>query len=252
MSFSNNEEYSLCWHYLSSTGCRNSNCRWRHQNIADRFCQEYVHQTRGNEISHYKDPRKALGVPFYQIKQHQDGGVKDQYVLENNQKMDIKDGFEKSIQFGKNLGYWQEYDHINSSPMSIMSPGASDSEGDMVKNDVLDVGKFQQQNSFGFADLYGEVLDVGEFQQRNSFGYADLYGEVKTPRRRMKREWQSDKDLTSSLSPFAKAFVPRKSMMSKDGIRTGLNKKMLDNLSVNTIQQRGNLSCLTENDEVFE
>jgi len=246
MSFSDNEEYSLCWHYLSSTGCRNSNCRWRHQNLADRFCQEYVYRTRDNEISHYRDSRKTLGAPFYQIKQHQDGKVEDQYVLQNNQDMDKKDGFKKSIQFRKKLGYWQESDHTFSSPMSIlspssapnsisttmlMSPGASDSEGDMVKSDVLDVGKFQKRNSCGFADLYGEV---------------------KTRRRRMKKEWLSGKQFTSSFSPFAKVFVPRKSMMSKDGIRTGLKEMLLENLSVNTIQQRGNLSCLTENDEVFE
>jgi len=236
----------LCWHYSSSTGCRNSNCRWRHQNLDDQFCQKYVNQTRGNGISNYRDSRKTLGAPFYQIKQHQDGGVEDQYVLVNYLDMDKKGGFKKSIQFQKKLGYWQESDHTFSSRMSIlspssapnsisatmlMSPGTSDSEGDMVKNDVRDVGKFQK---------------------RNSCGLADLYGEVKTRRRRMKKEWLSGKKFTSSFSPFAKVFVPRKSMMSKDVIRAGLKEMILENLSVNTIQQPGNLSCLTEDDEVFE
>jgi len=88
------------------------------------------------------------------------------------------------------------------------------------------------------------VLDFGYFQKRNNCEFADLYGEVKIPR-------LSDKPFTSSLSPFAKAFVPRKSRDVKR--QNQYNKTTLQNVAVNTIQQCGNLkSCLTENEEFFE
>jgi len=202
----NNEDWDLCWHYLSSTGCRNSNCRWRHENSVGSFYQKYVLKTRSKGISYRGDPGKTRGAKFYPIKQHQDGGVGDQYGLIHYPDMDEKDGL-KNNKFRKNiLRYGQESEHTHAflSPMSV-----SDSEV--------------------------------------------LHGEVKTPRRRMTRERLPGKAIISCLSPFAKAFVPRKSVMSKDGISAGLNEMTRENSAVNTIQQRANLkSCLTEDDEVFE
>jgi len=250
MSFRNNEDWDLCWHYLSSTGCKNSDCTWRHDNSVGKFYQKNVQKTRGKGISFRGDPRKTRGAPFYPIKQHQDGGVEDQYGLIHYPDMDKKDVCQKSIEFGTKLE--QESEHIRSfsSPMSvsssgktsppasistamITSQGTSDSEGDMVKNDVV-----------------VSTRDFGKFQKRNSSVLPDvLYGEVKTPRGPRKREWLSGKAKKSSFSPFAKVFVPRKSVMSKDGIIAGLNEMT----HVDTIQQRATLkSCLTENDEVFE
>jgi len=254
MSFRNNEDWDLCWHYLSSTGCKNSDCTWRHDNSVGKFYQKNVQKTRGKGISFRGDPRKTRGAPFYPIKQHQDGGVEDQYGLIHYPDMDKKDACLKS--FRRKLGYHQEYEHTRpfSSPMSvsssvktsaptsisasmITSQGASDSEGDMVKNDMVvptrNFDKFQKRNSCVFSDF--------------------LYGEVKTPRRRRKKEWLSGIGNKSSFSPFAKVFVPQNSVMSKDGIGAGLNEITLENFAVDTIQQRTTLkSCLTENDKVFE
>jgi len=240
MSFSNNEDYDLCWHYLSSTDCRHSNCTWRHQSSADRFCQEYFFQTRDNGISYQEDPSKTWYKPVYPIKHHQDVGVNDKYGLILSPHMDKKDRSKRRFQFGEKRGYLQESEHtsLKSTPMNVgfhrtnasnvqmsmglMSLGESDPEGDPVKNYVINM-------------------------------FADIHGELKIPRRRIKRKWLSGKKFTSSFSPFAKVFVPRKSIMSKDGISAGLNEMTLENRSVNTIQQSRNLkSYLTENDVVFE
>jgi len=185
---------------------------------------------------------------IYRVKQHQDGLVEDEYGLHYTD-VDEKDSSEKSIQFREKLGYLEESENtlllscascssssVNASDQNststaiLMSQLTSDSEDDMMRNDLLDFD-----------------LDFDKFQERNSCAFVDLYGEVKAPRRRIKREWLSGRPFTSTLSPFAKVFVPRRSMMSKDGISASLS------IAENNIKQHGNLkSCLTENDEVLE
>jgi len=245
MPFRKNDDWDLCWDDLSTTGCTNSNCSWRHQNSADGFYQQYVHRLMTREFRFEKNLKKHQCTPFDPTKQHQDCGVEDRHYFSHYPDMDKKDGYKKSIQFRNWPGYRQESDDICSFPGPMLmsslsggesslnsisstilkSQGASDSEDDIVKKDVL---------------------DVGQFQNRNSCVFADLHGEVKIPR-------LSDKPFTSSLSPFAKVFAPRKSRMSKDGISTGLNKMTLENVAVKTIQQCGNLkSFLIENEKVFE
>jgi len=257
MSFRTNEDWDLCWHYLSRTGCRNSNCTWRHENSGGRFYQNYTTKTRGKGVNYRGDARKKPGAPFYPIKQHQDGGVEDQFGLIHYPDMDKKDARKKSITFRDRLGYRQESEHTRpfSSPMSvsssgmtsaptssansiITSQGGSDSEGDMVKDAMLvstgDLGKLQKGSSRAFLD--------------------ELFGELKTPTREMKMKWQRDEAVTSSFSPFAKVFVPRdKSLTSKDAIIAGLNKMTLKNLAVFSSQEPANVkSCETQNDKVYE
>jgi len=227
MIFNNNEDWNLCWNYLSSTGCRNSRCKWRHEHSADRFCQKYVNQT-GNNFSCQEATKKTPDAQIYRVKQHQDGLVENEYGLYYTD-VDEKDGSEKSIQFRKKLGYQEESEDtlllscpscssssVNASDLNststaiLMSQLTSDSEDDMMRNDLLDFD-----------------LDFDKFQKPNSCAFLDLYGGVK------EREWLSGKPFTSTLSPFAKAFVPRKSMMSKDGISASLS------MAVNNIKQPG-------------
>jgi len=249
MSVRNNKDWDLCWHYLSSTGCKNSDCTWRHGNSVSDFNKNNVHKTPGKGVS----PR---GTTFYPIKQHQDGGVEDQHGLVHYPEMDKRVGSQKSIESQSKPEYSQESEDIRPfpSPMSESSSGktsasaslytsmltsqdASDSEGDMVKNDVV-----------------VSTRDFGKFQKRNSYVLPEvLYGEVKTPRAQVKKEWLSGKKKKSCFSPFAKVFVPRKSVMSKDKIIAGSNKMTFGNFAVDAFLQRGTQkSCLTENDKVFE
>jgi len=129
----------------------------------DRFCQEYLCQTRDNGISYQEDPQKTRSKPVYPIKNHQDGGVDDKYGLILSPHMDKKDRSKRSFQFREKRGYMQESEHtsLKSSPMNVgfhrtnasnlqmsmdlMSLGESYHEGETMKNYVVEV----------LADLYG-------------------------------------------------------------------------------------------------
>jgi len=243
-------DWDLCWYYLSGTGCRKSNCTWRHANPTARLYRNYIHK-RGK--GHNRgDPRKTPGAPFYPIKQHQDGGIEDQYGLIHYPKIDQKDGCKKCIKIPKKHGYQQESEHARTfcSPMSvssfgkgspptssatsmITSQGGSDSEDDMVKS-VLGISKG----------------DLAKVDKRNP----GVFGEFETPTKQMTMKWLPDKATASPFSPFAKVFVPRRrSMKSKEAIIAGFNKMMLENRATDSIQEPTNLkSCDTENDQVSE
>jgi len=220
MSFRINQDYDLCWHYLSPTGCRNSNCTWRHENSRSRFYRN----SRDNGVDYRGNARKKPGAPFYPIKQHQDGGVEDQYGLIHYPDMDKKDAYNKGITFGEKPRYRQEFENTRhlSSPMSTSSSGMtsaptssaceSDSEGDVAKNAMVlsefNLGKFQKRSSLAFSE--------------------DLFGELLTTTRQMR---PLDEAISSSFSPFAKVFVPR----------------------VNSVTSKGAISAsLTEDDKVYE
>jgi len=158
MSLNNNEEWDLCWNYLSSTGSRN---------LAARGGIDFARNML-TRISCRGDSQKTTDAQCYWKKQHQDGGVEDEYRSFHYTDMDKRDGCKKSIQFRKNLGYQQESKHTllfsnpsvssssgNTSALNsistaiLMSQLASYSEDDMVKNDVLEFGKFWTRNSRG-------------------------------------------------------------------------------------------------------
>jgi len=217
MSFRINQDYDLCWHYLSPTGCRNSNCTWRHDNTRGRFYQNYT-KARGNGVYYRGDARKKPGAPFYPVKQHQDGGVEDQFGLIHYPDVD---GYKNRSTFREKLRYGQEFENTRhlSSPMSTSSSGMtsaptssaceSDSEGDVVKNAMVvsagDLGKLQKRSSLAFSE--------------------DLFGEFMTPKREMKMNGPLDEAISSSFSPFAKVFVPRvNSVTSKDAVSASLTE----------------------------
>jgi len=227
MSVRINEDYDLCWHYLSPTGCKNSNCTWRHENSRGRFYQNCITEARDNGVYYRGDARKKPGAPFYPVKQYQDGGVEDQFGLIHYPDMDKKVGNKKSITFREKLRYWQDFEntHLLSSPMSMSSSGMtsaptssaceSDSEDDVAKNAMVvsagHLGKFKKRSSRAFSE--------------------DLFEELMTPAREMKMNGPLDDAIRSSFSPFAKVFVPRvNSVTSKDAI----------------------IASLTEDDKVYE
>jgi len=250
MVFQINGDQDLCWYYLSSTGCRKSNCTWRHANPTARFYRNYIHKPGKG---HYgEDPRKTAGAKFYPRNEHQDGGIEDQYGLVHYPRMDKKDGWKKSFRIPRRRGYRQDSAHARSfwSPMSdssfgksspttstatsmIISAGGSDSEDDMVKS-VLGISK----------------SDLAEVDKRNPA----VFGEFKTPRKQMQMKWLPDEGISSPFSPFAKVFVPRrKSVKSKEAIISGFSESLLKNRTIDNIQQLANLkSCDTENDQVNE
>jgi len=245
MSFRNNEDCDLCCDDLSITGCTNCYCSRRHQNSADGFFQQYVHRRMTRKFCFEENLKKHQYTPFDPTKQYQDFGCEDRQYSSHHPDIDKKDGYKKNIQFRNWLGYRQESEDICSffSPMSYSSPSGGGSAKDSISSAILmSLGASDSEDGI----VKKDVLDFGQFQKRNSCVFADLHGEAKIPR-------LSDKLFISSLSPFAKVFVPRNSRMSKDGISTGLNKMTLENVAVNTIQQCGHpKSWLTESEEVFE
>jgi len=249
MSLRINKDWDLCWHYLSRTGCRNLNCKWRHENSGGQFSQNYNTRAHDKGVNYLGDARKKPGAPFYPIKQHQDGGVEDQFGLIHYPNIETNDGCKKSITFREKLGYRQEFKHNSPSlsPMSVLSPGmssaptsstfGSDSEGEVVKNAMLlstrDLSKFQKRINRAFLD--------------------DLVGEFKTPRRELKMNWQANKAISSSFSPFAKVFVPRVySVTSKDAISAGLSEIRLKNLALTSQQPPNQKSSEIVDEKVYE
>jgi len=158
----------------------------------------------------------------------------------------------KKIRISRRRGYRQESEHARSfsSPMSvssfgknspptsdatslIRSQGGSDSEDEMVKS-VLGISK----------------SDLAEVDKRNP----GVFGEFTTPRKQMKMKWLPDQAISSTFSPFAKVFVPRrKAVKSKGAIIAGFSEMLLKNRAIDKSQQPANLkSCDLENDQVNE
>jgi len=245
MSLRINQDWDLCWHYLSRTGCKNLNCKWRHENSGDQFYQNYNTRARGKGVNYLGDARKKPGAPFYPIKQHHDGGVEDQFGL-----IHYTNGCKKSITSREKLGYRQDFEQYSRSlsPMSELSACmtstptssafGSDSVCDMVKNAMLP-----------------STRDLSKFQKRiNRVFLDDLVGEFKTPRRELKMNCQAGKAISSSFSPFAKVFVPRvNSVTSKHAISAGLSERRPKNLSLLPSQQPANQkSCEIIDEKVYE
>jgi len=94
----NSEDWDLCWYSLSGTGCRNSNCTWRHENSAGRFNQHHK-QGRGYSGSCDRgDPGKQPGAPFYPIREYKDGGIEDQYGLVHYPEIENESNTNKRIE----------------------------------------------------------------------------------------------------------------------------------------------------------
>jgi len=222
MSHCVKEDWDLCWQYLSPTGCRNLNCKWRHKNVGGRF-QNYNTRAHCKGVNYSGDVRTKPGTPIYPRMQHQDGGFEDQFGLIHYPNMDKNDGCKKSFTSREQFGYKLEFE--NNSP--ILSPASALSSG---MTSVLTSSDFA-------SDSEGEMVNNAMLLSASSMFLDDIVGEFKTPKMNHR---QADK-ASSSLSPFAKVFVPRiNSVTSKDAISVGLSEMTLKNLSQFTSQQPAN------------
>lgn len=81
MSYHDNENWDVCWAYLSSAGCRNSSCRWRHGDSSDRPYRNYGKKFGANANFFPGLSPKMSSTPFYPMRQHDHGGVEDEHGL---------------------------------------------------------------------------------------------------------------------------------------------------------------------------
>jgi len=81
MSHQDNENWDVCWSYLSSAGCRNSQCTWRHGNSFGRPYQNYGKKLIANANLSRGLSREMPIAPFYPWRQHDDVGVEDEHGL---------------------------------------------------------------------------------------------------------------------------------------------------------------------------
>jgi len=208
--------WDLCWYDLSSTGCRNSNCKWRHVRAAGHLYSSPYQTKRGKEGCRAGDPLRKPGAPFYPVKQHQDGGIEDQYGLVHYPDVDDECSVKFRMQLMRKRGNHcgSKHGRSDSSPMSISSCKTptlqvlSDSEGDIVNN--IMVGSTNA----------GKVRKV--FSK-------SMLGEFQTSGKRQKIKLDNENATTGVLSPLAKIFVPHMLMMKSkgskiDGLRGSTNE----------------------------
>jgi len=81
MSYQNNENWDVCWSYLSSGGCRNSRCKWRHGNSSGRPYRNCGKKFSANANLFRGLSRKMPIAPFSPMMKHDDGGVEDEHGL---------------------------------------------------------------------------------------------------------------------------------------------------------------------------
>jgi len=204
MSNRQSEDWDLCWSYLTKTGCRNSNCKWRHENTDSRRkrMRKYSKKTRGN------------AVPFYPVQKLQDGGIEDKHGLV--QCPDIDDN--NRIHFSQNAGNGANFDPTDSisSPMSLSSSEeefltssfisslmstsqvGSDPQGDKVKKAVI------------------PIRERAGLREVENCGFSKCILAEYLARTKLKMKLHSDKQITNSLSPFAKVFVPASNTYVKE------------------------------------
>jgi len=258
MSHVHNEDWDLCWYYLSGTGCRNSNCSWRHENPAGRLHQSYRQKKHGIGSYYRGELRKKPRAPFYPVNHDEHGGFEDQYGLVHYPKIENYRRANKRLNLLCKLLYRfeSEYCRHRPSPMSvssqgktspatssgrslITSQGGSDSECDMLKK-VEVVSRSEKSN----------------VQKQNSCVFQPgVLGELRTSRRELKMTSFPDKASTSVLSPLAAVFVPGvKSLTSTNASRVVAKSTKHENSPMTTMHQPPNLksSIITINDELPE
>jgi hypothetical protein len=199
-------DWDLCWYSQSDTGCRNSNCTWRHGKSSDGHYQNHQ-QNKGS--FHRRDPREQSDAPFYPVQQRKYGRNEDQYLFHHPDICNVSGGI-KEYEFRSKLlhNLISEHGHPVSSPMS---------ESSSVKIPVLISSPSSMITSLGSdsdCDIFKNVLDVsaGELtkaQQANSKGFfEDVLTKLQTPIKQLKMKSYPSKKSESALSPFAKVFVP--------------------------------------------
>jgi len=206
------DDWDLCWYDFTSEGCKNSNCKWRHVRSAGEFHSSPYQNMHGEVGCRRVDPLRKPEAPFHPM-QHQDGGIGDQHGLVYSPDIDYEYGVITSMQTIRNRNlYGVENGRSDATWMSISSPTStstikasqvgSDSEGDMVTN--FRVGS---TNAGKVRKLFSKSM-LGEFQ---------------TPRKQKMKSYSekmksySENATTGLLSPFAKVFVPRVSVMKTKG-----------------------------------
>jgi len=209
------DDWDLCWYDLSGTGCRKSNCQWRHVRAAGHLYSSSYHNRSGKEGCNREDPLKKPGAPFYQ---HQDGGIEDQYGLVHYPNIDDECGFKLRLQLMRKQGnqYGSKHGRLDSTPISISCKTLtstatsiktlqvwSDSEGDM-KNNIM----FGSINSGKVRKVFSKSM-LGMFQ---------------TSGKSQKMESPTKNATTSVLSPLAKVFVPHMLMIKSKGSRIDVLK----------------------------
>jgi len=231
-------DWDLCWYFQSDTGCRNSNCTWRHEKLSD---GHYQNHQQNKESFHGRDPREKSETPFDPVHQRKNGRIEDQYLLHHPDIYNVSRA-KKKYELGSKLlhklksKYYRpvsspmsesssiEIPVLISSPRSMITSQGSDWDCDMLKN-VLDVSS-------------GELNEV---QNLTSTGFfQDVLTKLHTPRRQLKMKSHPDKKSESALSPISKLFVPSVEKLTLRQSSAVAGEITLRNRSMITTQQLPN------------
>jgi len=195
----NSDDWDLCWNFQSGAGCRNSRCRWRHENPGAQLNRNHKLR-RSYNGSYDQKSEKKRGRPFDEC---ENWGLENQYDLLLDAEIDNIPNIKNTSKLLKKFAWQQAAEHFaprstcmsrSSSAKScaqsyiifsrIISPVGSDSESDIVKK-------------VGFVTPRVMSKD----QKRKRFVVPqDQFEELLTPQTRVRG--------ITTLSPFAKVFKP--------------------------------------------
>jgi len=228
MSYRNNDDWDVCWYYLSSTGCRNSNCKWRHERSAGQLYSNRYHKRRSTVGCYRGDPKRKPGAPFYPIKQHKDGGVEDQYGLVHYPDIDDEYSVKFKIQMLRKRANRRRSEH----GLPFFSPMSTSSCKTSAPNSSATSVKTAHFESDSDCDIMNNVMFGSTYEGRKVrklLFSKSVPKELSKPRHQQKMEMNNEKAITSVLSPLAKVFVPSMDMLESpaprvDGFREYTNE----------------------------
>jgi len=206
MSHSYKADWDMCWYSQSDSGCRNSHCTWRHEKLSD---GHYQYHQQNHENLCGRDSREKSDAPFYPVQQCKNWRMEDQYLLDHPDIYNISRA-KKQNELCSKLPHKLKSEYYR----PVMSPM---SESSSVKTPVLissSSSMITSQGSDSDCDKLKNVLDLsaGELtkvQKANSEGFLqDVLTKLQTPRRQLKLKSNPGTKSESSLSPYAKVFVP--------------------------------------------
>jgi len=147
MGSQNNENWDVCWSFLSSAGCRNSRCTWRHGNSSGSSYRNWS----ANADLYRGLSRKMPITPFHPMRRHDNGGVEDEHGLVHYGDIGYNFDLQNSLLLSKCAdSSGCEYSPVmvsstnlssrgempNSTSMKIFIDG-SISDSDMVRNAIV-------------------------------------------------------------------------------------------------------------------
>jgi len=230
-------DWDLCWYFQSDTGCRNSNCTWRHGKSSDGHYQNHQ-QNKGN--FHRRNPGQKSDTPFYPLQQGKYERNEDQYLFHDPDIYNVSGGNKKELWSKRLHNLKSEHCHPVPSPMS---------ESLSVKIPVLIPGPssmITSQESDSDCDIFNNTLDVsgGELtkaQEANTKGFfEDVLTKLQTPTRQFKMKLYPSKKCESALSPFAKVFIPSVQKLTSSDSSAVAGEIKRRNRSMITTQQLPN------------